>query len=411
MDADSRKAVVESLSAKLVELYVYPDIGAQMAERILAHQRAGEYDALNNLEQLVTELNRDMLAVSADGHLQVSVLRDRGPVPSKNEDQWTTHAANARLDNFGFSRVELFPGNVGLLELTRFEYPELAAETLTAAMRFLAHGDALIIDLRQNSGGRTELAQILLSYFFADHRVHYLTERDGVRDITKQWWTLPFVAGERKPNLPLYLLISANTGSAAEEFTFALKNQGRATILGQTSAGAAHTTHLHEIPELGIEIHMPDGRSYDPITGEDWEGVGIVPHHPLDPDEALMAAHILAIDNLLTGEISETQRFHLDWARRDLIATQDPVVLDAGKLDGYVGSYGPRTISRDGDVLYYRREGRPNHELVPLGEHWFKLKRLDNFRIRFDVDEAGAVTALVGVNDDGSESASARTGK
>jgi len=411
VDDSTRAVIVDTVSAKLRELYVYPDIAEKMVHLIRTRLESGEYDDIETLEDFVTELNRDMLSVFPDGHLEVSVMRKHGPEQTGTQDWWEEQAKNSRFNNFGFHRLDRLPGNVGYLELTIFDYPELAGETLVAAMQYLAHTDAIIIDLRQNPGGRGELVQILLSYFFEDHRVHFLTEQDGVRNITRQWWTLPYVPGTRKPETPLYILTSANTGSAAEEFAFALKNLGRAKIVGETTAGAAHKTHNHTYPDLNIEIHMPDGRSFDPISGKDWEGAGVAPHIPTDSDRALEIAHTEAIETLLENETKEDRRFRLEWAHRDLKARQSPILLDKKAMKRYVGTYGPRKISLNGDTLCYQRENRPRSILVPLGDNWFKLQDLDYFRIRFVADERGSISTLVGVYDDGSESQSERTGE
>lgn len=407
---ETRSAVIDTVSAKLQELYVYPEIAADMIALIQNRYANGGYDEFESLEAFIDELNRDLLSVFADGHLTVAVMREPGPGQSRAGDWWETYSENARFNNSGFGRIDRLPGNVGYLELTEFDYPELAGETLVAAMRYLAHTDAMIIDLRQNPGGRGELVQVLLSYFFSDHRVHFLTEQDGVRKITRQWWTLPYVSGPRRPDLPLFVLTSANTGSAAEEFAFVLKNLDRATLVGKITAGAAHKTHLHSYPDLGIEIYMPDGRSYDPVTGKDWEGTGVVPDIEIEADRALAAAHILALDTLLAGEKEESGRFRLDWARRGLVAEQSPVTLDRETLQRYVGIYGPRKIFLDGDTLHYQRENRPEFPLVALGNHWFALQGLDYFRIRFEADADGRMERLVGVYDDGSESPDKRTG-
>ena len=404
VDSASRAAVVDAVSGKLRELYVYPDIAEQMVHLIQTRLDDGEYDGLETLEIFVTELNRDMLSVYPDGHLQVSVLREAVLERSSDEDWWKAHKDKSRFDNFGFRRCERMPGNVGYLELTAFDFPELAGKTLVAAMQYLAHTDAIIIDLRKNPGGRGEMVQILLSYFFEDHRVHYLTEYDGVRSITRQWWTLPFVSGTRMPDTPLYVLTSANTGSAAEEFAFALKNLGRAMTVGEITAGAAHKTHRHIFSDLKVEIHMPDGRSFDPISGNDWEGTGVAPDIPADADRALEVAHAKAIESLLENETRELARFRLEWVSRDLKATRSPIVLERQSLQRYVGAYGPLTIWLEQDTLYYQRDKRPRFMLVPLGDDWFKLQGLDYFRVRFVVDENDTVTMLASVYDDGTES-------
>ena len=409
LNEPKRAAVVDAVSAKLRELYVYPEIGERMAMLISGRLENGEYDAIQTLESYVGQLNIDMLSVFPDGHLEVNVLRDRGPGRSSSQEWWAEYSENSRFNNFGFHRLDRLPGNVGYLELTGFDYPELAGDTLTVTMRYLQNTDALIIDLRQNSGGRGELVQILLSYFFEDHRVHYLTELDRVRKTERQWWTLPYVPGKRRPDTPLYVLTSVNTGSAAEEFAFALKNQGRATIVGGKTAGAAHKTHRHVIADLNIEIYMPDGRSYDPVSNKDWEGVGVTPDIPVEPARALDVAHVEALEKLLEDEEDANRRFRFEWALRALSSRQAPTQLDKKAMQRYVGVYGTRTISLKGNSLYYQRENRPRFKLVPLGDDWFRLQDLDYLRIRFEAGEDGAITTLVSVYDDGSENPSERS--
>lgn len=68
------------------------------------------------------------------------------------------------LRNFGFQKVERLDGNIGYLDLRFFSSPEIAGETAITAMAFLAHTNALIIDLRHNDGGENYMAHLLTSY-------------------------------------------------------------------------------------------------------------------------------------------------------------------------------------------------------------------------------------------------------
>jgi hypothetical protein len=408
VDELRRVAIIDTVAARLRELYLYPDIAQRMEERIRSRSGAGSYDHIESLEVFVARLTEDLLSVFPDGHLEIGVLREDPRGEGAAEDWWEEQVESSRFNNFGLWKVERLPGNIGYLDLRKFDYPSIAGEPVTAAMKFLAHADALIIDLRRNPGGRGELSQLLLSYFFEDHRVHFLTEQDGVRKLTKQWWTVPYVPGRRKPDVPLYVLTSPSTGSAAEEFAFVLQNLGRATIVGGTTAGAAHKTHVHTYPDLCIEIHMPDGRSYDPRTRHDWEGDGVAPDVVVSPQDALEIAHADALERLLASETDPGRRFRLEWVERELNAKRNPIHLSDDEMRRYVGVYGPRRISVDAGLLYYEREQRPRHRLVPLGEDWFLLDGLDYFRIRFGRDESGSVTQLIGIYDDGSESRSPR---
>lgn len=68
---------------------------------------------------------------------------------------------------------------------------------------------------------------------------------------------------ERKPMLPVAVLVNANTHSAAELMAAALKDAGRATIVGETSAGAGcgqftDTGTGFALPRSGAAVHAPD---------------------------------------------------------------------------------------------------------------------------------------------------------
>jgi len=103
-------------------------------------------------------------------------------------------------------------------------------------MNFLANTDALIIDLRRNGGGEPAMVALISSYLFGPEPVHLNDLYFRPDDSTHQWWTLPYVPGKRYGDKKeVYVLTSKRTFSAAEEFTYNLKNLKRATIIGETT--------------------------------------------------------------------------------------------------------------------------------------------------------------------------------
>jgi len=68
--------------------------------------------------------------------------------------------------NNSFRKVERMDGNVGYVDLRGFWDPYLASGVMNAAMAFVAHTDALIIDLRQNRGGEPNGVVYLASFLF-----------------------------------------------------------------------------------------------------------------------------------------------------------------------------------------------------------------------------------------------------
>jgi len=87
----------------------------------------------------------------------------------------------------------------------------------------------------------------------------------------------------------VYLLVSNETASAAEHFALALKSTGRATLIGETTAGANHFGGGQPINEH-FAVWLPVGRTYNIKTGKDWEGSGIAPDIAVDPKQALVFA-------------------------------------------------------------------------------------------------------------------------
>ena len=73
-----------------------------------------------------------------------------------------------RQENFKFKKIEIMDGNVGYLKLDEFHDTSLSGPTAVAAMNFLAHTDALIIDLRENGGGSPSLIQTIMAYLLEE---------------------------------------------------------------------------------------------------------------------------------------------------------------------------------------------------------------------------------------------------
>jgi C-terminal processing protease CtpA/Prc len=198
-------------------------------------------------------------------------------------------------ENCGFEKAERLEGNIGYLKLNFFGRPDLCAPTATAAMSFLAHVRALIVDLRDNGGGDPRMVAWISSYLF-DARTHLNDLYERKRDKRYEFWTRPDVPGARLGGkAPVFVLTSKRTFSGAEEFTYNLKNLKRATIVGETTGGGAHPTGPHKVEEHFF-VGVPSGRPINPITKGDWEGTGVAPDVKAPADDALDVAKKLALE-------------------------------------------------------------------------------------------------------------------
>jgi C-terminal processing protease CtpA/Prc len=165
-------------------------------------------------------------------------------------------------------------------------------------MNLLAHTDALIIDLRKNTGGSPTMIALLSTFLFGPEPVHLNSFYDRSGDKTSQTWTLPYVPGQRTPDKPVFVLTSNRTFSAAEEFTYNLKNLKRATIIGEKTGGGAHPGgDISVTPHF--RVFVPVGRAINPISGTNWEGTGIEPDIAVPEAGALDYAYRLALGEVI----------------------------------------------------------------------------------------------------------------
>jgi C-terminal processing protease CtpA/Prc len=133
-------------------------------------------------------------------------------------------------------------------------------------------------------------------------------------DTRREFFTTADVEGRRfGKEKPVYVLVSNRTFSAAEEFTYNLKNLKRATIAGETTGGGAHPGGVRRITDH-FGIWLPNGRAINPITKTNWEGTGIEPDIAVDAARALEAAHLDALKKLLATATDARHRTQLEEA-------------------------------------------------------------------------------------------------
>jgi hypothetical protein len=291
VSADDRARVVAEAARALREGYVYPEVGAAMAAALESNLKSGAYDNVADEATLAARLTSDCRAVSKDRHLRVNVAPDEGS--AEGEDRHGPPIEEMRAENYAFREVELLPGNVGYLRFDLFLETDEARATGAAAMAFLRHCDALIVDLRGNGGGSPEMIRFLTSYLF-EERVHLndMVDRDG--KVVEEYWTLEEVPGARlKKDLPVFVLTSGRTFSGAEEFAYNLKNLERAVIVGETTGGGAHPVRPARL-DARFVMTVPFMRAQNPISRTNWEGTGVEPDVKVPSGEALDAAQSLA---------------------------------------------------------------------------------------------------------------------
>jgi hypothetical protein len=392
-----RQTVVLDLAKLAQEKYVYPEVGEELATSIRAKLEQGGFDEIVEAGELAMTLTEDLRALSNDRHWSVVYDPHRlpkyiDPETEEDEAQLAQWLARARRRNFGFEKVERLQGNIGYIDLREFAPSEHAGETAVAAMSFVANCDALIFDLRQNHGGYPSMVQLITSYLYDAEPRHINTFYYRPSDDYQQFWTFPHVPGRRLPEVPVYVLTSSATGSGAEEFTYNLKHMGRATLVGETTGGAAHPVTAETVQEH-FHVRLPYGRPINPITQENWEGTGVEPHITVPQENALKTAHLHALEHLAENCEDEQRKRDLAWETETLESLYAPVTVGDATLARYAGHYGQRSFSvRDGALIYVHQANSIAWRLAPMTETRFRLG--DDLKFEFLLDEQGTASGV-----------------
>ncbi len=397
-----RTALVERVAQLVQEHYVFPDVAQQIAARLREKLVSGVYDRYSSAYELASALTRELQSINGDERFKVRVVAPGFSDPTEGDAEAVRRRklASQRRQNFGFRRVEVLEANVGYLDLRTFADARVAGTTAVAAMAYLAHVDALIIDLRQNSGGSPSMVQLITSYFF-EEPTHLSSFEVRGQEQVDQFWTQAWVPGPRMADTPLFVLVSPFTGSAAEEFAYNLQSLGRATLIGQTTAGAAHPGDLHPATE-GFAVFISDGRAINPLTVTNWEGVGVDPDiHVHGGEDPLTTAHLQALRAVDSRLPKEADRSAIEWATMTLVAKRQPFSITVGDSAHYAGGYQGHYVWLRGEQLLYVREGRPEIRMFPMAADLFSLEALDSVRLRFERDEEGRLNRLIVMHADG----------
>jgi tetratricopeptide (TPR) repeat protein len=327
------KEFVENASQKLIEQYVYKEIGENVAEYITKRFQEGAYDTIltaKSFEQIMTD---ELQSISHDKHMRVRIRRTSPQRRSGSDpilDQYI-RTLESQEENYGFHKVEILESNIGYIDFRYFASPFAAGDRVVAVMSFLKYTDAIIFDLRKNGGGNPEMIQLMCSYLF-DEKVHLnsLFWREG--DQTVEYWTLDQIDGERMPDVPVFVLTSHYTFSGAEEFTYNLKTRNRAIIIGETTGGGANPGGMQPITER-FGMFIPTGRAINPVTGINWEGTGVEPDVKVEADSALAVARRKAM--LKVKEYKEKKIKNAKALISNIHLSEDEVesLINAGKSD------------------------------------------------------------------------------
>lgn len=377
LDKKLKLKIINEISKLLVERYIFEDIAKKINKKLIENYNKGFFDKIDNIQLFASEIVKIFQEISKDGHLHIMydpLKMERLIARRELSKEEVRRLEQERIDrerqsNFGFKKIEILDGNIGYLDLRRFSHTNYASEIAIAAMNYLTNTDAVIIDLRKNVGGEPEMVLMLASYFLGG-RVLFNTIDRPFEGIIEQYWTQIHVPGKLMKDKDLYILTSKKTFSAAEDFTYGMKCQKRAMIIGETTGGGAHPIDFFSILDL-LVLWLPTGRSINPISKANWEGVGVEPDLILSSEEAYDKAYEIALEKLIEKTQDKDQKIFLQFAKVKIISKSMDVKVDEKILQSYQGKYERGQIVFDGSNLSYQSIGCEKDKLIPLTENIF----------------------------------------
>jgi hypothetical protein len=385
LDKKLRTEIVEGTCAELERTYVEADTAKLIANVLRRQLKSGAYDKLTDRNEFAQAVTKDLRSLNGDLHLSlrpgnvpggvsggpVIVRRVVGDTPGAGAPaggqpvivRGTAGAPgahpipglpDAREHNFGLERAEILPGNVGYLEVTGFNEGPGFEDAMAAALRFLERTDAMIIDVRRNPGGSGNMSHMLFSHFLPAEAIPTIRVKSRATPEPELRHSYVDVPGPRRPDVPLYVLTSHRTGSAAEEFSFVLHNLKRATLVGEPTAGAGHMVDFVDVPD-GFTLGVSITRVSDPRTGAEWEAVGVPVDRAVDADRALTVAQQDALHLLADRATDPDKKRALQWSA-DWVAANDAPPPSPAEMSRLAGQFDDdRTVAVRGGKLVYQR--------------------------------------------------------
>lgn len=266
---------------------------------ILKHQKKGDYNKIISSREFADTISNQLVLISNDKHLHILFSYDTVQQKTDKEPPLPDFIKTFAIENnYGFNKIDILDGNIGYMNILGFFPFDEATNKAIASLDYLSNTQALIIDLRENTGGVGALANFVLSYFFDQRPVNLLDVTFRKDNRVEQSWTSFYIPGKRYISKPVYVLTSSGTFSAGEAFAYILQSYKKATIIGEQTGGGANVGDLIRLNDHFV-MNLPVGRPVSPMTKNNWEGVGVKPDIAISKEKALATAHITALEKLI----------------------------------------------------------------------------------------------------------------
>ena len=222
-----------------------------------------------------TTVHLKMFRPSAEDYVEVDVVRRQIEVP--------TVEYRMEADQMGYIVVS--------------QFDDITTEQFQAALDDLeSQGmEGLVIDLRGNPGGVLDTAVDIIDYMLPDDLDEYSKEKNKTLIVStadkNEQGEKYYCKDGHSVDLPVVILVDGNSASASEVFAGAMRDYGRAKLVGTTTFGKGIVQTLLPLGD-GSAVKLTTAHYYSP-SGFDLHGIGLEPDVEIEyktPEEASQKA-------------------------------------------------------------------------------------------------------------------------
>lgn len=205
------------------------------------------------------------------------------------------------------------------------EFTEGSAQAFTNALDELYYNQgarALVMDLRGNGGGIVEEALQIVN-LFVDRDTKVVETRGKIARSNNVYKTRN---NPRYKDLPLVILVDKNSASASEIVSGAMKDLGRATLIGQKTFGKGLVQNVRPVAHGG-HVKVTTSKYYLP-SDSCIQGVGIMPDIVMDDSAKVDICYTLYINHYFFDYATRYHRLHDSIAALPDFTVTDEMIAD-----------------------------------------------------------------------------------
>lgn len=166
-------------------------------------------------------------------------------------------------------------GKTGMVRIYNFRKGS-ETQMIDAVDALIEQGaERLVFDVRNNPGGSVESVCDALDYLLPEGDIMTLRTKGGDETIYR--------SDADEINLPMAVLVNADSISAAEFFAAALQEYDKAIIVGGQTMGKGYSQQNYVLSD-GSALHLSDQEYFTP-QGKSLIGTGVTPDVPTDAPE------------------------------------------------------------------------------------------------------------------------------